>query len=267
MLPALRRFVLILSVCFLFHYAAPSAFAQSPSRMLPSRGIALRAVSDSFMDPSGDELKRLGQPGQAIEQARNEVFSVLLAENSCSAWFRGAEPYAADKFRSLRFSIDPLGNPEILKVATFNETQGYYEPYVASTGQNVGWGSTIVLNSNGAFFKDSAHVTVVTSLSGIGYQGSFKGLSVGGFRGATLSARMLALLHELGHVLNLLPAESAGRSGAQLSSRNTVLVLNHCSAEIKAADKRVRELKKTSSSKEILFSPPAETVRRGRSAQ
>src|SRR5262249_1978638 len=109
----------------------------------------------------------------------------------------------------------------------------YYEPYVAHTGQNVGWGSTITINAKGAFFKDWAPVRIIGNDSGQGYVKAFMKLIVGNFGGASREARVLTLLHELGHVLDMLPVDAHVPSGPQLSTQNTGVVLQHCGAQIR----------------------------------
>ncbi len=265
--PALRFFVLTLTVIVLCNLFSVSAAAQAPARLLSSPVSSLRFAGDSVADPTSDELKSFGQLAGVIEEARTEVTSILAGENSCSAWYRAAEPEAAQKFRSLRFALDASGKSEILKVEIWQATAVFYQPYVARAGQNVGWGSTITLNANGAFFKDWAPVRVVTTPQDKGYLKAFRRLAVANFDGATREARVLTLLHELGHVLDMLPIDSGVPSGPELSTSNTELVMRHCGAQIREAAKHATSLDSTF----LLFQSPAaieeERLRRGMNKQ
>jgi hypothetical protein len=235
--PALRLFALLLAAVSISHFYSISAVAQGPATTRSLPVSSLRFASDRVSDPSGDELKSFGPQGVIIEQARADVVSILAAENACSAWFRAAEPQAAEKFRSLRFAVDPSGKSEITKLDPWQISAVFYQPYVARTGQNVGWGSTITLNANGAFFNDWAPVRVIANSQDKGYLKSFRRLAVANFGGATREARILTLLHELGHVLDMLPIDSGVPSGPELSTNNTELVLRHCSPQIREAAK------------------------------
>ena len=244
MLPALRRFFLIVTACFVAHLFAISAFTQAPAKLLATNTGVFRTSNGAVADPSLEELNSLGAQGQTIQQARAEVLLILGGENACSAWYRGAEPDVAEKFRSLRFAVDSGGASEILKLANWNDDPYYYQPYVARTGQNVGWGSTIALNANGAFFKSVAAVRVVNKLKDPGFINSSRPLVVGRYSGATLQARILTMLHEYGHVLDMLPIDAGVPSGPLISTRNTDTVLRHCMPQIQAQVKHSR--KKTS---------------------
>ncbi len=237
--PALRLFASSLAVVFILHLCTIVAIAQAPATLRSTPVSSLRFASDRVSDPSGDELKSFGPQGALIEQARVDVVSILAGENACSAWFRAAEPQAADKFRSLRFAVDISGKSEITKLDSWQVGAVFYQPYVARTGQNVGWGSTITLNANGAFFNDWAPVRIVANSQDKGYLKAFKRLAVANFGGATREARILTLLHELGHVLDILPIDSGIPSGPELSTNNTELVLRHCGSQIREAAKHL----------------------------
>jgi hypothetical protein len=237
MLPALSRFFLASAACLVAHLFAISAFTQDPAKLLRTDGVVLRPANDAVAEPSLEELKSLGAQGQVIQQARAEVLLILTGENACSAWYRNAEPEAAEKFRSLRFAVDLAGAGEILKKADWREDPFYYQPYVARTGQNVGWGSTITVNGNGAFFRSQASVRIVDTATDAGYFKSFRPLLVGGFRGATLEARVLTILHEYGHILDMIPIDVGGPSAPIVSMHNTETVLRHCKPQIQAAAK------------------------------
>jgi hypothetical protein len=262
MLPALRRFFLASAACLVAHLFVLSAFTQAPAKLLATDGV-LRPANDTVADPPLEELKSLGAQGQVIQQARAEVLLILTGENACSAWYRNAEPEAAEKFRSLRFAVDPAGAGEILKKADWREDPFYYQPYVARTGQNVGWGSTITLNANGAFFKSRASVRVVETDNDSGNFKSSRQLLVGGIAGATLEARVLTILHEYGHILDMIPVDAGVPSAPIISVHNTETVLRHCKPQIQAASKHSRGNSAAAFAKQL---PPvlhAEPIHRG----
>ena len=237
--PALRFFALTLATIFVSNLLATSAAAQGPAKLLPSTPVSsLRFASDRIADPSADDLRSFGRQGTIIEQARRAVISILSEENSCSAWFHAAEPHATEQFRSLRFALDSSANSEIKKLEVWQSSAVFYQPYVARTGQNVGWGSTITINAKGAFFKDWAPVRVIVNLQDKGYVRAFRRLVVGNFDGATDEARILTLLHEWGHELDMLPIDSGVPSGPELSTTNSELVMHHCGAKIREMARR-----------------------------
>ena len=235
--PVLRFFRSAFIAILVYHPLATATRAQAPATLLSTPVSSLRFASDQIADPSVEELKSFGPRGGIIEEARAEVIFILAGESSCSAWFRVAEPQAVEKFRSLRFAVDLGGRSEILKLDAWEARSVFYQPYVAHAGQNVGWGSTITVNANGAFFKDWAPVRIVTDPHDKGYLKEFKRLVVSNFDGATREARVLTLLHELGHVLDMLPVDAGVPSGPELSTSNTALVLRHCGAQIREVAK------------------------------
>lgn len=230
--PVLRFILSAVITASISQFYATSAVAQAPAKLVNSPVSSLRFAGDRVSDPSGEELQGFGSEGLVIEQARFEVMVILTEENPCSAWFRSAEPQAAEKFRSLRFVLDEKASGEIRRLDPWQQPSTFYQPYVARTGQNVGWGSTITINAKGAFFKEWALVRIVANNSDEGYIKSFKQLEVGNFVGGTREARILTLLHELGHVLDLLPVDSGVPLGPQLSTQNTALVLQRCGSQI-----------------------------------
>jgi hypothetical protein len=188
-------------------------------------------------DPVLEELMAMGERGPIIERAREEVVEILQGHNGCAAWFAQAEPDAARKFRSLRYTIDEGGPQYTLK--TQNAAGGwlYQQPYVASSIEDASAGSTITINGKGAFFQVRSGVRIVPK------DGGPRGLSaprlqqIGLYIGGTLGARVTTLLHEFSHVVGLLPADGDSVYGPELSTQNTQIVLRHCRAEVEAAGK------------------------------
>jgi len=232
-----NRFARLAVAATFVSFALPTC-SQSQTQRVVANNASPASLGPASLDPTRDALLAFGADGEAIQQARAEVLDILSDSSPCSAWFQAAEPRVADKFRSLRFEIDTKGIAEILKLTIWRDDGGYYQPYVARTGEGVGWGSTITLNANGAFFKKMAPVRTVSSMEDTGYRSSpEQPLRIGGFAGATLPARIVAMLHELGHIVNLLPVDSGVPSGPSISVQNTEKVLHYCGAQIRSHKK------------------------------
>lgn len=243
------------------HFAAAFAIAVflsgvvcSPSRSQASANLLSPDLStsprDSDMAAAVDqELLGLGRNGEVIQRVRTEVVEMLSEESSCSAWFRAAEPEAVAKFRSLRFTVDSSGSSEILMIQDLADSRAALQPYVARTGQNVGSGSTITLNANGAFFQEMARVRSLRPPSELGFNNAFRSLVVGNFLGATPAARILTVLHELGHVLDMLPIDAGFPAASLVSTRNTEAVLKYCGGQIRA---HAKHLQKSENAKSLM---------------
>jgi hypothetical protein len=184
--------------------------------------------SQVFVDP---RLLTLGTRGLLIEQARQQVLAILAAQNSCSAWFRKADPNAAATFESLNFYLDD-GPKDVLILKSASGEVLFKHPYSAAVPENAGHDATIALNANGAFFTRAAYLRR-NSDRGVASVEGRRELRVGPYPGNTLPARITTLLHELGHAVGRLPDDSDELSG--LSEQNTQRVLDACHAEIKAS--------------------------------
>jgi len=244
MLSAPIRVLAVFAIAIASRCLTSSPCRAQISENLSSGNNAMSAtgnVIDSTDDPVDRELLDLGHVGATIQRTRIAVMAILSEQNSCSAWFRAAEPEAAAKFRSLRFVVDSAGPGEITRLREGFDSIVILHPYVARTGQNVGWGSTIMLNANGAFFREIARVRTLHTPSDFTYDNTFRSLVVGNFSGASPAARILTVLHELGHVLDLLPVDSGVPAGPLLSMRNTSAVLDHCGSQIRAHSKRFQK--------------------------
>ena len=58
--------------------------------------------------------------------------------------------------------------------------------------------------------------------------------------GNTLRAQVLTLLHEYGHLIDMLPVDEGDRDGRSL--QNTLEVLQHCRAEIESKAQTILQL-------------------------
>jgi hypothetical protein len=178
----------------------------------------------------------MGKPGQKILQARERVLEILEGENGCSAWFREKDSNPAATFRTLSYELDRKGE----EVVRESDGAGYMRlirsPYVARVIQADGSYATITINMKGAFFFAMASVVQEYSDGGPWRLHGARELRVGPYAGETLYAQVLALLHEFGHLVDLLPTDKGDQDGK--SVRNTNEVLRFCRAEIESKVRR-----------------------------
>ncbi len=183
-----------------------------------------------------DELAAMGKTGQKILRARDRVLEILQTENTCSAWLREKDANPAATFRTLDYAVDRRGETFVHAWKDMG-AQYFRDPYVARVGQDTGAYATITLNAGGAFFQTQA-----TALLGSKDGGPFeisgpRLMNIGPYPGDSISGQTLALLHEFGHVLNLLPVDFNNEDGK--SVQNTAEVLRFCQAEIESKARRV----------------------------
>jgi hypothetical protein len=181
-------------------------------------------------DPVQDYLESLGKPGQKILRAREKVLEILQTENTCSAWFREKDPNPADTFRTLNYALDRQGAAVVSVSKDSGPDYIYRDPYVARVGQDTGAFATITLNAGGAFFHALTTTRIVPKDGGLFRFGGPRPTNIGPYPGDGLAAQTLALLHEFGHVLNLLPVDFDNEGGK--SMQNTTEVLRFCRVEI-----------------------------------
>jgi hypothetical protein len=182
------------------------------------------------------DLAAMGKAGQKILRARERVLEILQAENACSAWFREKDSNPASTFRTLSYEIDRKGEQFVQESLHSDSLHVFHSPYVATVGQDTGAYATITLNTNGAFFRSEARVVEVRSGGGPFTMRGARYINVGLYAGDTLPAQILALLHEFGHVLNLLPGDLHDVDGR--SVHNTNEVLRYCRSEIESKVRR-----------------------------
>jgi hypothetical protein len=186
-------------------------------------------------DPVPDYLESLGKTGQKVLHARERVLGILQTENTCSAWFREKDPNPADTFRTLNYAVDRQG----VAVVNVSRDSGpdyiYRDPYVASVGQDTGAFATITLNAGGAFFHALTTSQIVSKDGGLVTFAGPRSINIGPYSGNSGAAQTLTLLHEFGHVLNLLPVDFDNEGGK--SVQNTTEVLRFCRSEIEFKSK------------------------------
>lgn len=179
-----------------------------------------------------DDLNTMGKQGQSILHARDRVLEILEAENACTDWYRTKNSYPAAVFRTLTFSVDRNGDGFVRKSPESDGIEMIRSPYVASVEQYGGAYSTVVINANGAFFYPAANVVEDRFKGGpVDFRGA-RAIAVGPYIGGSFRAQVLVLLHEFGHVIDLLPEDRDDRDGK--SRQNTLDVLRACRAEVES---------------------------------
>ena len=217
-------------------YEEPPSHAESRDASSPIPASKIANVGS--LDPVRTELLSLGKRGREVSAAREFILGILEENNACSAWYLAKEPDAVAIFRSLHLALDSRNPGLVRKLMFSDENWEYVHPYVARAQQNVGPGSTITINEHGAFFEDAAGVVVVRSEGGPAVHETARQLYVGNYRGATQPARVLTLLHEFGHIIDLLPFDAGSPTGPEISMLNSRLVIQHCKPEIEASARK-----------------------------
>jgi hypothetical protein len=199
----------------------------------PNRGAT---GCEEAKDPTDTSLEAMGKAGQKILRAREKVLEILGTENACSAWFRSKDSNPAATFRTLRYELDLHGEEHILESRDEGPLDLFRNPYVARVMQGDGAYGTVTINPKGAFFAVMARVFEVRREGGPPSMRATRLLHVGPYDGDTLPAQVVTLLHEFGHVLDMLPSDQDNVEGR--SVQNTGEVLRNCRSELDALPKR-----------------------------
>jgi hypothetical protein len=216
-----------------------------PCDTTPANVMPVNPCSSSSLRPSGcnapkdlvaGDLAPMGKAGQIILRARERVLEILQTENGCSDWFRKKDPNPASTFQTVSFALDGKGEEYVRESRDLGPLQIFRNPYVAKVYQGDGSYGTITLNRRGAFFSGLSKVMEVPKDGGPGNFQGYRLLSVGPYAGNTLHAQVITLLHEFGHLLDLLPIDEGDQDGK--SVHNTYEVLRFCRAEIETKVKR-----------------------------
>jgi hypothetical protein len=213
------------------------ASLENASPVFPCR-LAGQTSAGCF--PAADRVREqwnmVGRPGQDILQARDKVLEILQTDNTCSQWYRSKDADPAATFRTLSFELDHKGMDYVVETWGPDSLITFRNPYVASVTQGSGSYSMITINRNGAFFVALAKVVDQPRDGG---PLSFRGvryLKVGPYAGNTLQAQVVTLLHEFGHLVDLLPTDKDDYEGR--SVQNTMEVLRYCRAQVESKDRR-----------------------------
>lgn len=224
--------------CFETLSASPSPATLRSTNSLPPNSGAPPTLLPA-LDPVSSDLAALGKLGVPISRARQMVLQILSSDNACSEWFATKDSVPAGTFRSLTFSIDRHGPDTVLESNPPTSALRYFrQPYVARATQASGPYSDITVNGNGAFFREQGAVQKVREGGGPLANDGARLLVVGPYPGTTLEAQVVTLLHEFGHVIDLLPEDADDLDGQ--SGRNTDAVLRHCRSQIEFASKLSR---------------------------
>lgn len=211
----------------------PVANAQPVALCSPSSPVNSQCgASHDFVR---DALNTMGKQGRLILRARAKVLEILQSDNACTAWYRAKDADPATTFRTLTFSVDRDGDEFVQSFVAPGEMQIFRSPYVARVLQGEGAGTTVTINRNGAFFQALAGVMLNGREPGPWRLQGVRQLRVGPYDGATFRAQVVTLLHELGHVIDLLPQDSDDETK---SPQNTLEVLRYCRAEVESGATR-----------------------------
>jgi hypothetical protein len=191
---------------------------------------------EAAKDPAEASLEAMGKAGRKISRAREKTLEILGTENACSAWFRSKDSNPAATFRTLRYELDLHGEENILESRDAGPLDLFRNPYVARVIQGDGAYGTVTINLKGAFFAAMARVFEVKREGGPASMRETRLLHVGPYDGDTLPAQVVTLLHEFGHVLDILPSDQDNVEGR--SVQNTGEVLRNCRAELDSLPKR-----------------------------
>jgi hypothetical protein len=176
-------------------------------------------------------LRDIGEEGTNISRAREAVLALLQDNNACSAWLRQSDPQIDTTFLSLAIEVDEQGSNHVIMEPNHRGIALEHGPYIARTMQLGGPGSGITINANGAFFRAKGDVYKLPWQGAVEMDlAQWRHLHIGPFGGGTLPAQVIALLHELAHVVGAIPPDDVSQPGLEISQKNTELVLQRCKA-------------------------------------
>jgi hypothetical protein len=184
-------------------------------------------------------LRDIGEEGTNISRAREAVLALLQDNNACSAWLHQSDPQIDTTFSSLAIEVDEQGSNHVIMEPNHSGIALEHGPYIARTMQLGGPGSGITINANGAFFRAKGDVYKLPWQGAVEMDlAQWRHLHIGPFDGGTLPAQVIALLHELAHVVGAIPRDDESQAGREISQKNTELVLQRCKAVAARAGKR-----------------------------
>jgi hypothetical protein len=193
-------------------------------------GSPRHAACNDSGDPVLAELSAFGKAGAKLARAREEVLEILRSDNACTEWIRSKDAKPADTFQSLNFLLDQHGPTFVFESRVTASIVMVRQPYVAMATQDGGAHTAITINAYGAFYRPQGNALKVFQEGGPMLADGSRLLTVGAYQGDTLPAQMVTLLHEFGHIIDLLPEDADNLDGK--SMRNTDEVLRHCRGEV-----------------------------------
>lgn len=202
-------------------------------------GVPHALTCNEPVDTVVAELSGLGKAGVKIRRAREEVLDILGSGNACAEWFATKDRSSLETFRSLSFLLDKHGQHEVLESQPSESMQVWRQPYVASALQAGGAHTAITINAYGAFYRPQGTVLKTAQEGGPVQPDGTHLLKVGSYLGGTQPAQVVTLLHEFGHIIDLLPEDRDNLDGK--SVRNTDEVLRHCGAEVQARSQPAKQ--------------------------
>lgn len=185
-------------------------------------GSLNKSDSASLLAPMRPLISGLSQKVKVIDRAYLDAYTILSAENSCSKFFGG--PYLATVILNLLY-------PKLKQTALDNNEVGIIMSGVTTTGQDKQTGvgfrlfENVAVNLKGPFFQSFNPKT----------HRFFN--RVGGYPANTREARVVMLLHELGHLLpgsgpHWLLEDDANNFPQVMANTNSVL--ERCDAQVKS---------------------------------
>jgi hypothetical protein len=217
-----------LPVCDIPTFTAPLAASAMVDPCKVPDGV--RTSCGVPADPAQMELGAMGKAGQMISRAREKALEILENQNACSVWFQQKDSNPAATFRTLSFELDRKGDEYVLESRALGPWDIFRSPYVARVMQGDGSYATVTINAKGAFFRAQATVQEIHKEGGPRVFRGERMLRVGPYTGETLPAQVVTLLHEFGHLIDLLPTDRDDLDGKSL--HNTDEVLRHCGAAV-----------------------------------
>jgi len=151
-----------------------------------------------------------------LDEAYLDAFSILRADNTCSAFYGG--PAAIEVLNQLKLQLKPGLLDRSVAMRMSGSTTNHMSLHDTLSYRLF---QKAELNLEGPFYRRSLY---------------YSDLSIGGFPPNTREARVTILLHELGHLIGtqdrqwLLPNDGAGED---LVRENTKRVIGVCSEQIR----------------------------------
>jgi len=214
----------------------PAPVRDEPAINNCHHAVIAAAACKNYEELLQADLLALGKSGQKVARAREKVLEILSEPNSCTDWYRTKDSNPAETFRTLNFEIDRKGTSYISEVRVNSASFVLFNPYVARVIQEGGEYQTVTLNGEGAFFQPQATIIEQPRDGGPKQLRGSHRIGVGPYLGGSLQAQVVTLLHELGHLVGLLPRDEGDVDGK--SVQNTEEMLRYCRAEIESPLKK-----------------------------